>query len=235
MANPYFKFKKFTIRQDRAKMKVCTDSCLFGAYIARDSPSRILDIGTGTGLLALMLAQRYNAIIDAVEMDEASAFQAKENAEASLWASKINVYQERIQSFAYKTNHLYDLIVCNPPFYTNHLPGSSKTNQAIHNTTLPNDELLQIVNKLLSSEGQFHIMLPPYQAEVFESEALEFELFATEEWAVRDKENSKVLRLMLTFQNKKATKKLKCLNIKKSNVDYSDEFAHLLRPYYLYL
>ncbi len=237
MANDYFKFKRFTIKQDKSAMKVCTDSCIFGASITYENPNRILDIGTGTGLLALMLAQRLTAKIDAVELEKAAALQAKENVEASPWAKDINVSNCSIQEFVSTASHRYDLIVCNPPFFNKHLVSKEKNrNLAIHNdNTLSNIDLLRCVKKLISPIGHFFVMLPPHEAKVFENLAIDFNLFVANVIEVYDNENSKVLRLILKFQNKKTTKNLTCLNIKKNKVEYSEAFAHLLEPYYLNL
>src|SRR5262245_3491214 len=128
MANNYFQFKQFTIHQDRCAMKVTTDSCLFGAWVAsresaaRSSPGtrrRILDIGGGTGLLALMLAQRTNAFIDSIEIDKDAFQQAEENVKASPWSDRISLYHGDAREFSFQ--HKYQTIICNPPFYEKEL------------------------------------------------------------------------------------------------------------------
>src|SRR3954469_11797521 len=124
MANNYFSFKQFIIHQDKCAMKVCTDACLFGAYVAdrfqiTNSKFHVLDIGAGTGLLSLMLAQKNSTVqIDAVEIDKAASEQAKENFKHSLWRDRLHIHHQPIQEFGMNT---YNLIISNPPFYENDL------------------------------------------------------------------------------------------------------------------
>src|SRR5258705_6346666 len=151
MANSYFKFKQFTIHQDRCAMKVTTDACLFGAWVAIEAgileseDGSILDIGAGTGLLSLMLAQKTNVSIDSVEIDEAAAKQARENADASPWKERIFVMPGDAKYMAYTLCKNFDIIISNPPFYENELasPDHHK-NIAHHDGGLLLDELLQV-------------------------------------------------------------------------------------------
>ena len=115
MSNPFFQFKQFTIRHDKCAMKVGTDGVLLGAWAGTESCSRILDVGTGTGLIALMLAQRSKAVVDAIDIDADACLQAQENAESSLFAGRINVFHSDLADFAQASTHLYGLIVSNPP------------------------------------------------------------------------------------------------------------------------
>ena len=162
-----FRFKQFTIRQDRTAMKVCTDACVLGAYadVAENvgNPPRILDIGTGTGLLALMAAQRNPlATVDAVEVDEAAYGQAVENVASSPFADRVRVWPGRVQEF--RPPLPYDRILTNPPFYTNHLRSpDAAVNRALHTDELPFSDLLDAVRRLLKPDGQWWVLLPPYQ------------------------------------------------------------------------
>lgn len=159
-----FRFKQFTVQQDRTAMKVCTDACVLGAY-ADVSGKRILDIGTGTGLLALMASQRNPlAQVDAVEVDEAAFGQATENVAGSPFADRVRVWQGRVQDF--EPEERYDRILTNPPFYTNHLrsPDAAVT-RALHTDELPFDELVEVVGRLLKPDGQWWVLLPPYETE----------------------------------------------------------------------
>lgn len=146
-------------------MKVCTDACVLGAYAHVGSPATktILDIGTGTGLLALMAAQRNpTALIDAVEIDRDAAAQAGENVAASSFANRVQVVTTAIQ--AYQPGLVYDRILTNPPFYTNHLRSpDAAINRALHTTELPFTELTDAVDRLLKPDGQWWVLLPPYE------------------------------------------------------------------------
>ena len=162
MANDYFQFKQFLIKQDKCAMKVCTDACLLGAFAANRLPltvHRLLDIGTGTGLLSLMLAQRnLNAVIDAVEIDEAAAEQAKENFNNSPWKERLNVHNEPIQKFAKSINKKYDVIICNPPFFENDLKSNdNQRNLALHSAALSLEELISIVGFLLEKNWKLFL------------------------------------------------------------------------------
>ncbi|MDQ2752894.1 MAG: methyltransferase, partial [Bacteroidota bacterium] len=165
MPNTYFQFKQFIVHQEKSAMKVCTDSCLFGAWAANHlcntnkNVNRILDVGAGTGLLSLMLAQQCDAIIDAVETDGSSANEANENFLQSSWQERLHCYEKRIQDFYAKET--YDFIICNPPFYEKDLLGKNKPNNvAHHNAGLILRELITAVKRLLNEEGSFAILLP---------------------------------------------------------------------------
>ncbi|HMI78726.1 MAG TPA: methyltransferase, partial [Ferruginibacter sp.] len=173
MPNNYFQFKQFTVFQDKCAMKVCTDACLFGSLIANGQllPAHCLDIGTGTGLLSLMYAQKDPlAIIDAVEIDEAVAGQAKENFAASPWAGRLNIFNTDI--LALHPPEKYDLIFSNPPFFEDDLRSPDEfKNSAKHDTTLDLKQLLQVVDTNLTNEGSFAVLLPYHRVEYFTNEA----------------------------------------------------------------
>jgi len=138
-------------------MKVGTDGILLGAWASTDSPQTILDIGTGTGLIALMMVQRYpQARVDALEIDEASALEATNNVRNSPFTNHVNVTHISLQLFAEHTPHHYDLIVSNPPFFNSGLA----RNAARHVHTLPHEDLIFCTKKLLNEKGQFCLILP---------------------------------------------------------------------------
>jgi tRNA1Val (adenine37-N6)-methyltransferase len=152
MANDYFRFKEFTIQQDRTAMKVGTDGILLGAWVGVKGVRKTLDVGTGTGLIALMLAQRGVHELDAIEIDESAARQAMENVAASPWTSRVTVNHVSLQEFALRTHSRYDLIVSNPPFYEHAYPTKSQGRAfARHGEGLPYADLLECSSALLDS------------------------------------------------------------------------------------
>ncbi|MGB3005267.1 MAG: methyltransferase, partial [Chitinophagaceae bacterium] len=163
MSNSFFQFKQFTIHQDKCAMKVTTDSCLFGAWAAEQvhnleiEVNNILDIGTGTGLLSLMLAQNCNAAIDAIEIDKQTATQATENVQVSPFSEKIKIHFADVHQFGFEKK--YNIIISNPPFYENELKSEyKKKNIAHHNEGLLLKDLLTIIHKQLLPSGSFYLL-----------------------------------------------------------------------------
>ncbi|MBA4166660.1 MAG: methyltransferase, partial [Chitinophagaceae bacterium] len=147
MPNSYFRFRRFTVWQDRCAMKVCTDACLFGAWLANEvhDAVHVLDIGTGTGLLSLMFAQNSSASVNALEIDKDASVQAAENFNSSPWAYRLKVIDKSVQDYtaAFPGTSLYDLVFSNPPFYSNDLKSSdSRRNLAQHSEALSLEELV---------------------------------------------------------------------------------------------
>ncbi len=236
MSNSYFQFKQFRVEQGRAAMKVCTDACVLGAYAGADGVPRILDVGTGTGLLALMAAQRNGtAGIDAVEVDEGAYGQAVDNVRASPWADRIRVVQSRIQN--YDPGYLYDLVISNPPFYENHLkrPGAAQ-NVALHGEALSLPELAAAVHRLLLPAGRLMVLLPPYQAGRLAELLFPLGLFPVDHLHLHDRPGAPPIRRITTYAT---TEPVLCretnLFIHDEKGTYTDEFVRLLKPYYLYL
>ena len=160
MSNPFFRFKKFTIHQDRCAMKVGTDGVLLGAWVDVAHSDFVLDIGTGTGLIALMIAQRNcEAMIDAIDIDMDSCAQASENVENSIFRDRIQVIRQSF--FDFFPEKKYDLIISNPPFFTNSLPSSDKKrNITRHNDSLPLKQLIEHAISILSENGRIAFILP---------------------------------------------------------------------------
>ena len=240
MPNNYFQFKKFIIQQEKCSMKVCTDSCLFGAWVADKiekeniKPKNILDIGTGTGLLSLMLAQKTNAQIDAVEIDENSFEQSTENAKASPWNNQIKIFHADIKKWNAPLK--YDLIISNPPFYENDLlPEDGRKNVSKHNAALSLEELIVIAKNLLTEDGCFAVLLPWHRTKSFENAASAESLFIKEKIEIRQTAKHNYFRTMLILQKQKTAMQKSELAIKDNSNEYTKEFIELLKDYYLYL
>ncbi|MBD2757339.1 tRNA1(Val) (adenine(37)-N6)-methyltransferase [Spirosoma validum] len=235
-----FRFKQFTIQQDRTAMKVCTDACVLGAYAnvtdvdAKARTARILDIGTGTGLLALMAAQRNPlAIIDAVEVDDSAFAQATENVTASPFAARINVVHTRIQDFVSAAT--YDRILTNPPFYTNHLRSpDAAVNRALHTDELSFDELIAAVVRLMKPTGQWWVLLPPYETEKLTKLAGENGLFPFQRLLLRHHTQKPAFRFVTGFSFDKESITEQSLAVYEHNGQtFTGEFRALLRDFYL--
>lgn len=244
MANSYFNFKQFTINQDRCAMKVCTDACLFGALVANDPIFlrkgslpiiNCLEIGTGTGLLSLILAQKNNTLkIDAVEIDSEAAAQAAENIAASPWAESIQVFNENILTF--NTQKKYDCIISNPPFYEGDLQSAVKEkNDAKHDTSLNLLELLQVVDTHLHPCGFFAALLPYHRIEYFIEEAEKTGLFLSKQILVKHTSKHAFFRGILFFNKKETETQVLEIVIRDAEQNYTAEFAEVLKDYYLFL
>ena len=238
MPNNYFKFKQFTIQQDKCAMKVCTDACLFGAYIANELQplpvKNILDIGTGSGLLSLMLAQKTTATIDTVEIDTAAFTQAKENIAQSLYKEKIEIFNTDILKFT--AHKKYDCIISNPPFFETDLKSADdKKNFAKHDTALTLAKLLQAIDKLLIADGFLAVLLPYRRSDYFEEEAEKLNFQLTKKILVKQTPKHNYFRTILTFSRNKSSTQLIELIIKNEDGNYSTDFIKLLKDYYLYL
>ncbi|GHB64845.1 tRNA1(Val) (adenine(37)-N6)-methyltransferase [Persicitalea jodogahamensis] len=235
--NSYFRFKQFTVQQDRCAMKVCTDACAFGAWANNAGAKRILDIGTGTGLLSLMAAQRNPAAqIEAVEIDEDAARQALENVQNSPFASRISLFQTAVQDF--NPNERYDSILVNPPFFQNDLRSPDpKINRAQHAATLTFPELLESVNRLLKPQGTWHILLPIEESNQLKNSALTQGWFMQDELVLYHSVKHQPFRLMRSFsrtKNENQTTHSENLAIyEPESSNHTLAFRQLLRDFYL--
>lgn len=236
MSNSYFQFKQFRISQEKAAMKVCTDSCIFGAWINPGKAKEILDIGTGTGLLSLMLAQKSSARIDAVEMEPDAYEEAKNNFNKSKWKDRLNLYHQRIQDYAQSQERKYDLIMSNPPFFKGQLKSPDiKRNIALHSEFLTVNELLSSIRKLLKENGKLFILLPPEEFLEFTQAVSNIDLFLNKRIIIQDKINLPVFRIAGCFSYKEVPIKEEALIIKKPDGSYTDNFISMLKDYYFYL
>lgn len=238
MSNQYFRFKQFIVCQDKSAMKVTTDACLFGAWLAvvlKESTGRFLDIGAGTGLLSLMVAQKNQSHIDAVELDEPAFRQALENTGRSPWADRISVFHTAAQLFEPELK--YDVIFSNPPFYQKDLRSpDQQRNVALHSKHLVLDELLLTVNRLLKPDGYFAVLLPPKRNAELEKMAADFSLHIVLKTAVRPTANHQVFRYMYLMREGVANNdhEIDEIIIREDSGHYTDKFFSLLEDYYLF-
>lgn len=236
MSNSYFRFKQFTIHQDRCGMKVSTDACIQAAWAPiQQHVKLVLDIGAGTGLLSLMLAQRNNSIlIDAIELDEAAAEQAKENVAASPWAGRINVMQGGVKNYSFTT--MYDMVICNPPFFINSLQSEeAQRNNARHDVALRQEDLLEVIDKCTNEEGYAVIMLPPVEHTVWQQLCEKNGWYLVQKLEVQPRAGKEANRIIGVYIRTKAALRSETLSIKNADNSYTEAFTELLRPFYLFL
>ena len=217
-------------------MKVSTDSCLFGAWITKieKEPVRVLDIGAGTGLLMLMLAQRFNSPIEGIEIDEICYGQLLENIGSSPWYSKLNVFLGDVRKYEFDRN--YDLIISNPPFYEKQLKANSIAhNTARHSTDLSFEELFTRVASLLNPGGKFAILIPYYRTEetinIAKSNGLNISSYAI----VRHSPAHDWYRSMMIFSTQQIDTEVEQIDVHDDQGNYSPAFSELLKDYYLFL
>jgi tRNA1Val (adenine37-N6)-methyltransferase len=234
MPNPYFRFKKFTVFHDRCAMKVGTDGVLLGAWTNLTNTQQILDIGTGTGLIVLMLAQRSPAQIDAVEIDLEACNQARENVNNSPWSNRIQVYHNSIQNYTINCQKLYNLLISNPPFFTNASKATIKARTvARHSDFLDQIDILQIAEKLLSEDGRLAIIYPTEEAETFQEKAENFGFYCQRKLYVKSTLQSPIKRILLEFGRSQLKFQETILVIETARHIYSAEFVDLIKDFYL--
>ena len=237
MSKP-FRFKQFSVSQEYCAMKIGTDSVLLGAWTRLDSqPNSILDIGAGTGVLALMLAQRSGAeLIDAIEIDDAAYEQCVGNFEASDWGDRLFCYHASLDEFTEEIEDQYDLIISNPPFYTDTFKTENEErNKARFEDAMPFTELLKSVSKLLSPTGQFNLVIPFSEENSFIELAAKEGLYPSHILQVRGQESSPVKRSLICFTFEKQTIKTQELIIEIARHQYTKEYTNLTKDFYLKL
>lgn len=235
MSSQEFVFKQFTILQDKCAMKVGTDAVLLGSWVNTSNTKNILDIGTGTGIITLMLAQKSSAIVDAIDIDANACMQALQNADNCRWKDRIHIHHISLQQFANSTDHKYDLIVSNPPYFVDSSKASeeSRTN-ARHTDQLPFDDLLNGVLKLLSPDGKFYVILPTKESQTFREMAEKQHLFLTKLTRVITRTDKPEKRQLMKFEyTKKEVEEDSIIIEKEGRHCYTDEYTELTKDYYL--
>ena len=231
-----FHFKQFTIHQDRCSMKVGTDGVLLGAWADVGEAAHILDVGTGSGLIAIMLAQRAEgAHIHAVEVDQASAGQARENMEVSPWKGRLQVFHAPVQEYARSVSTPYDLIVSNPPFFSGGTFSHNQDRNSVrHTIKLPHGDLLSAARSLLAPRGRFCLILPYIEGLRFQELAKNYHLYCTRETEVKPTKDKPVERLLLQFEReaREIEKNSLVIQNNKRN-DWTEEYVKLAGDFYL--
>ncbi len=228
-----FTFKHFQVLQERNTMKVCTDSCILGAWADVSGVNKILDIGTGTGLLTLMIAQRTKAQIDAIEIDKSAFEEASLNFCNSPFSKRIKAHHADIRNYK---SEKYDLVISNPPFYENHLKSNNENkNRAKHTVSLSFKDLAGSIEQLLTKNGKAIILLPPESFQILASFLNSYNLYETKILNIHNKNGSPVFRQIGVFAfGVPLETELVTLSIRQNNSnEYSNEFAELLKDYYL--
>lgn len=237
MANPYFQFKKFTVWHEKCAMKVGTDGVLLGAWTNILNAHYVLDIGTGTGLIALMLAQRCGAVIDAIDIDKDACEQAKENVAASPFNKQIHVYHTPLAEYIPLEGRRYNLIVSNPPYFVNSLKCPDKKRQtARHTDTLPLSELLQKCRQLLTTDGRLALILPYEQKERLLELSQEAYFYLLRETDVCPTPKSQPKRVLVELAVQPVEHpQSNLLTIEQERHRYTEEFQAMVRDFYLKL
>ncbi|MBF90376.1 MAG: tRNA (adenine-N(6)-)-methyltransferase [Flavobacteriales bacterium] len=228
-----FRFKKFGIMQDKCAMKVGTDGTLLGAWVKAKSPEQILDIGTGTGLIAMMLAQRFvNAQIKAIEIDSNASQQTAENFQNTPWINRLFLEHISLQEFQHAPS--FDLIVSNPPYFENNLKANNKKRtQARHTDTLSFETLIECSSKLLNKNGSLAIILPSESKDKVEAIAQKNHLHLNRLCWVKGTEKTAIKRALLQFSFQEKLLEENTLVVEKERHVYTEEYTEMCKEFYL--
>lgn len=230
-----FRFKQFSVEDDQSTMKVGTDSVLLGAWAQLPSTGNVLDVGTGCGLLALMVAQRSNTVITAIDIDEPSIKQAQKNFSNSPWSSRISASVVTFQDFTFSDPGTFNLIISNPPYFVNSLkaPHAPRSN-ARHNDGLPFAELAALSFQLLQDNGRLCLILPVNEAELFREAAFGYGFYPTRQLSVIPVENKPPNRLLMEFSKSPTDEyRAESLTIRNENGSYTNDYKKITSAFYL--
>lgn len=236
MSSDSFVFKKFTVYQHLSAHKVGTDAVLLGAWAETGEAKRILDIGTGTGIIALMMGQKSSAQINAIEIDPNGCRQAQENFNFSPWRNRLNAHCISFQDFAKQCKENYDIIISNPPFFIDSMKAQiEERKKARHSDSLPFEELISGVKKILDKNGRFYLILPKKEAETFRVLAEKNGLQLCKLMRVftkSDQESEK--RHMMMFQQTQTNFSESRITIETADNEYTEEYKSLTKDFYLH-
>lgn len=233
-----FTFKQFFVAHDRCAMKVSTDGILLGAWSPVSRAKRILDIGAGSGLISLMLAQRTaeSVVIDAIELDEQAAIQAQENSLASPWATRLVVHQADAVEWGAEQTACYDLIVSNPPYFEQGVEcATPQRDRARYTTTLDHGSLLECAATLITEEGFFCVILPVDVSDAFTAKALGMGWHMRLRTDVTEYETRLPHRVMLAFSPACGECFTDRLVIRGADQHYSESYTALTQAFYLFM
>ncbi|WP_430812129.1 MULTISPECIES: tRNA1(Val) (adenine(37)-N6)-methyltransferase [unclassified Carboxylicivirga] len=237
MANNYFQFKQFTVHQDKAAMKVGTDGVLLGAWVNVLPCSTILDVGTGTGLIALMMAQRNDsALISAIDIDAKAVEQANDNCRQSPWGERIKVEHITLQSMEIPCDGGFDHIVCNPPFFINaYKANDASRNMARHTDHLSFDDLIQHAHRLTNDRGRLSVVLPYACKDDFTTRAHNYGFSLARFCAVRPTPAKGYVRCLMEFSKQPLPhqERTELVIEDKGRHGYSDDYIALTKAFYL--
>jgi len=235
--NNYFQFKQFRIHQEKSAMKVNTDGVLLGSWTNIDDIKTVLEIGVGTGLISLMIAQRSSAIITGVEIEKNAAEEAVQNVQNSPWKNRVSVQHTSFQDFAATDQNKFDLIVSNPPFFSNSVKNTNPhLSMARHNHLLPFEDIIEGAKKLLSQNGRLSLILPTDSSIEFIVKVRLANLFLTRLTEVKPFPNKEPNRFLMEFGREKLVlQKTQMSVFDETKKHYSEAFKLLARDFYLKL
>ena len=230
----YFRFKHFTVHQQRDVMRVNTDGVLLGAWVPAPEGHRVLEVGTGTGVVALQLLQRGAAHVDAIDIDQQACEQARENAALSPWANQIQIVQTSFQEYSEQSANTYDLVVSNPPYYASSLPSPiERRNVMRHADTLSLEDLLAGLSLCLTQTGRFVAIFPVVEGSQFIALAAKAGLYCHQQIQVADQPMKRTKRLLCEFSYARCVPQISELFIRDASGEYSQEYRRLTGAFYL--
>ena len=233
MSKSFFQFKQFGIHMDRCAMKVGTDGVVLGAMAGEEKAVNMLEIGVGTGVVSLMMAQRFQQLaITGVEIDQDAWEQSSENAANSPWSSRVKFLHESLQSFSESSTDRFDLIVSNPPYFFKHIKSAdAKRNRALHHESLTFSDLLDAIERLLLPTGSLWLILPPQGMKQMEGLAASRNLFLNRQIFIKDKATKPTLRTVGRFSYLPQKEKSSELLIKDQEGHYTEFYSTLLKDF----